>query len=116
MKNYSHKHKLTCVCVTFRIILLLLLLLLLLLQSLFNTVFYLSCPLHFSAVYGSSSEFIDISSLRTPFEKRIVRGVFIQSGFADSTGEDMLGPCPLGTFVDSSHTHPKCKNCSAGKL
>ena len=78
--------------------------------------FYLSCPLHFSGVHGNSSEFIDISSLSTSFEKRIVRGVFIQSGFADSTGEDKLGPCPLGTYVDSSHTHPKCKNCSAGKL
>ena len=101
--------------ITFRIILLLLLLLLLL-QSLFNTVFYLSCPLHFSGVHGNSSKFIDISSLRTYFEKWIVREAFIQSGFADSTGEDKLGPCPLGTFVDSSHTHPKCKNCSAGKL
>ena len=40
----------------------------------------------------------------------------IQSGFAAGNGEDKLGPCPLGTFADSSLTHPNCKNCTAGKL
>ena len=95
-----------------------LLLLLLLLQSLFNTVFfYLSCPLNFSGVHGNSSEFIDISDLGTySDEKRFVREVFVQSGFADSIGEDKLIPCPLGTFVDISRTHPSCKHCPAGKL
>ena len=48
--------------------------------------------------------------------KSIVREVFLRSGFADSTGNDTLGPCPLGTFVDSSRTDPSCEHCPAGKL
>ena len=73
------------------------------------------CPLHFSGVHRNSSEFIDISNLGY-FQKKVLHEVFVQSGFADSIGKDKFKPCPLGTFADSSHTHPKCKKCSAGKL
>ena len=62
-------------------------------------------------------EFIDFSDLRNTQERFILRYVFLRVGFADdSAGEYKLGPCPLGTFVDSSRTDPTCKNCSAGKL
>ena len=84
---------------------------------LFNYFFIFPCRLHFSGIHGNSSQFIDISDVRY-HEKSFVRDVFVRSGFAVKIGEDpdKLGPCPLGTFVDSSRTHPICKYCPAGKL
>lgn len=71
---------------------------------------------YFSGVQESESEFIDISKLVWP-ERENVRKTFVRGGFADDrSGEYKLRPCPLGSFVDSSLTDPKCKNCSAGKL
>ena len=55
--------------------------------------------------------------MRYDSEKIFLRDVFVRSGFAVKIEEDpdKLGPCRLGTFVDSSLTNPNCKNCSAGK-
>ena len=62
-------------------------------------------------------EFIDFSDLRNTQERFSLRYLLLRVGFADdSAGKYKLGPCPLGTFVDSSRTDPTCKNCSAGKL
>ena len=44
--------------------------------------------------------------MKNATEKMLVREVFVRSGFADSIGEDELGPCPLGTFVESSRADP----------
>ena len=89
-----------------------------LLLLLFNIVFIFPCYLQFSGVHGNASEFIDISDLKDSSNEgtRFARDVFGRSGFADSIEEYKLGPCPLGTFVDSSRTHPSCKHCPAGKL
>ena len=62
-------------------------------------------------------EFIDFSDLRNTQEGYGLRYVFRRVGFADdSAGMYKLGPCPLGTFADSSRTDLTCKNCSAGKI
>ena len=76
---------------------------------------FLRC-LHFSGVHRESSEFVDISNLPSWRVKNLVRGVFVRSGFANKTKMDKLGPCPLGTFVDSSRADPSCQHCPAGKL
>ena len=84
----------------------------------FRTI-YISFPyyLHFSGIQENEPEFIDFSDLRNTQEGANLRYVFLRVGFADdSAGKYKLGPCPLGTFVDSSRTDPTCKNCSAGKL
>ena len=81
---------------------------------LFDVFSILPYRLHFSGNHGSSSLFIDISDVPF-FDKWFVREMFARSGFAVKIG-DKLGPCPLGTFVDSSRTHPSCKYCPAGKL
>ena len=72
----------------------------------------------FSGVQENESEFIDISKLALPYPaSRSIRETFVRSGFADdSVGYYKLLPCPLGTFADSFQTHPRCKNCPAGKL
>ena len=74
------------------------------------------CHLHFSGVHGGSSEYVDISDL--PFQEltSLVREVFVRSGYAVKTKDEKLGPCPLGTFVDSSRADPSCQHCPAGKL
>ena len=74
------------------------------------------CRLHFSGLHRGSSEFIDISDLPVGRVKDLVRGVFVRSGFANKTKKDKLGPCSLGTFVDSSRADPSCQHCPAGKL
>ena len=79
--------------------------------------FSFPCHLPFSGVQEKSSEFIDISDLEYTSVGRSLRKVFVRSGFANSSiGKYMLGPCPLGTFVDSSRIDPSCKHCPAGKL
>ena len=71
---------------------------------------------HFSDVQESKSEVIDFSNLHWPENER-VRWAFLYNGFADDRfGRYKLGPCPLGTFANSSSTNPNCRNCSAGKL
>ena len=82
-------------------------------------IFFFSFPyyLHFSGIKANEPEFIDFSDLRDTQEGVYLRYLFLRVGFADdSAGKYKLGPCPLGTFVDSSRTEPTCKNCSAGKL
>ena len=72
----------------------------------------------FSGVQENESEFIDISKLAIPNGAiRSIRETFVRSGFAENSfGYYKLRPCPLGTFADSFQTHPRCKNCPAGKL
>ena len=85
----------------------------------FSVAFLIFFPycLHFSGIQGNYSEFIDISDLENTLQGFLLRNVFLRAGFADeSAGNYKLRPCPLGTFLDSSHTDPKCKSCSAGKL
>ena len=74
------------------------------------------CRLHFSGVHRGSSEYVDISDLKFLEVKSFVRESFVQSGFAVKALDGKLGPCPLGTFVDSSRADPSCQHCPAGKL
>ena len=74
------------------------------------------CRLHFSGVHRGSSEYVDISDLKFLDVKSFVRESFVQSGFAVKTIDGKFGPCPLGTFVDSSRADPSCQHCPAGKL
>ena len=82
-------------------------------------IYFFSFPyyLHFSGIQENEPESIDFSDLTNVQERADLRYVFLRVGFADdSAGKYKLRPCPLGTFVDSSHSDPRCKNCSAGKL
>ena len=71
---------------------------------------------YFSGMQESKREAIDISKLDST-DRDHLRQTLVRSGFAlQGSGEYNLLPCPLGSFVESSFTDPKCKNCSAGKL
>ena len=77
---------------------------------------YLLCRLHFRGVHGGLSELVDMSDLPFTSLENLVRRVFVRGGFAVKISEYKLGPCPLGTFVDSSRVDPSCQDCPAGKL
>ncbi|XP_044165231.1 uncharacterized protein LOC122949163 [Acropora millepora] len=71
------------------------------------------CTIHLG-IHRGSPEFVDIPDFKYNFLKSSFLGMFVRSGFANKTKDDKLGPCPLGTFVDSSRADPSCKHCPAG--
>ena len=108
----SKKLKQIIIIITIIIIIFIIIIIIVIIYSFFSFAY----RLHFSGVHGGSSEFVDISDLTDQYLKFLVRGVFVRSGFANKTMDDKLGPCPLGTFVDSSSADPSCQQCPAGKL
>ena len=64
-------------------------------------------------------EYINISEF-DPYMRNTLLEAIGRAGFASKTdGEDILLPCPLGTFVNPSVSNPnelECIDCPAGKL